>query len=135
QSVSGGSMRSFGVALTAIALFAATPARGEPDASARDASRHFQRGVDLYTDGDFRGALVEFKKAYSLLPRANVLYDIGETEYQLQDYAGALATLERFLAETGPGAPHRSEVEETVGVLQTRVGRIAVTTDGAGCDV
>jgi tetratricopeptide (TPR) repeat protein len=120
----------------AIALCALTPAaRGEPDASAREASRHFQRGVDLYTDGDFRGALVEFKKAYQLLPRSNVLYDIGETEYQLQDYASALKTLERFLSETGAGAPHRSEVEETVEVLRTRVGRISLTADVSGCDV
>jgi tetratricopeptide (TPR) repeat protein len=124
-------MRYLAVAITLLAL--TRVARAEPDA--REASRHFQRGVDLYTDGDYRGALVEFKKAYTLLPRSNVLYDIGETEYQLQDYASALRTLERFLAETGQGAPHRPEVEETVEVLKTRVGRIALSADVSGCDV
>jgi tetratricopeptide (TPR) repeat protein len=129
-------MRTLRVAITVIALcVVGTSARGEQDASARDASRHFQRGVDLYNDGDYRGALVEFKKAYVLLPRANVLYDIGETEYQLQDYASALKTLERFIAETGPGTAHRSEVEETVEILRTRVGRVALTADVSGCDV
>ena len=126
-------MRCFAVAITLFALSSA--ARAEQDASAREASRHFQRGVDLYTDGDYRGALVEFKKAYTLLPRSNVLYDIGETEYQLQDYSSALKTLERFLSETGQGAPHRPEVEETVEVLKTRVGRIALSADVNGCDV
>ena len=126
-------MRHYALAITLCAL--ASSARAEQDASAREASRHFQRGVDLYTDGDYRGALVEFKKAYTLLPRSNVLYDIGETEYQLQDYSSALKTLERFLSETGAGAPHRSEVEETVEVLRTRVGRISLTADVSGCDV
>ncbi len=113
---------------------AATPARASDNAS-REAAKHFQRGVDLYNDGDFRGALVEFRKAYQVWPRANVLYDIGQTEYQLLDYASALKTLERYLAETGPNATHRQEVESTVEVLRGRVGKILLTTDGGACDV
>lgn len=113
---------------------AATTARASDNAS-REAAKHFQRGVDLYNDGDFRGALVEFRKAYQVWPRANVLYDIGQTEYQLLDYASALKTLERYLAETGPNAVHRQEVESTVEVLRGRVGKILLTTDGGACDV
>lgn len=101
----------------------------------RDAGKHFQRGVDLYNEGDFRGALVEFKRAYGLLPRANVLYDIGETEYQLQEYATALVTMRRYLSETGASAPHRAEVEATVEQLRGRVGKIALVTDVAHCEV
>jgi hypothetical protein len=123
------------VALVVALCLASATARAEPDSAGREASRHFQRGVDLYTEGDLRGALVEFKKANTLLPRASVLYNIGQTEYQLQEYAQALRTLERFLAETGPSAAHRSEVEETVEVLRGRVGKIALTTDRADCEV
>jgi hypothetical protein len=100
-----------------------------------EASRHFQRGVELYGEGDFRGALVEFKSAYGLLPRAPVLYDIGQTEFQMQEYAQALQTLERFLVETGPNAAHHAEVKDTVEVLRGRVGRIDVKIDRAACDV
>lgn len=107
-------------------------ARGD---ASRDAGKHFQRGVELYNDGDFRGALVEFKKAYATWPRANVLYDIGQTEYQLLEYAAALKTMERYLAETGPNAAHRAEVESTTEVLRGRVGRIALTVDAEGCEV
>jgi hypothetical protein len=110
-------------------------ARAETEPPAHEASRHFQRGVDLYGEGDFRGALVEFKRAHSVLPRATVLYNIGQTEYQLHDYAAALRTLERFLAETGRNADHRTEVEETVEVLRGRVGRIVVASDRMDCDV
>ncbi len=119
--------------LAACLLSAAPAARG--DTTGREAGKHFQRGVDLYTDGDFRGALVEFKRAYALLPRANVLYDIGETEFQLQDYAAALGTMRRFLSETGPGTAHRAEVEATVESLRGRVGRIAVSADAPRCEV
>jgi hypothetical protein len=101
----------------------------------REAGKHFQRGVDLYQDGDFRGALVEFKKAYTIWPRANVLYDIGQTEYQLLDYASALKTMERYLAETGPNAAHRAEVEATVESLRGRVGKVALDTDADACEV
>ena len=115
-------------------LLCLAPAAVHADNAGRDAAKHFQRGVDLYNDGDFRGALVEFKKAYSTWPRANVLYDIGQTEFQLLDYASALRTMERYLAETGANAPHRQEVEGTVEVLRGRVGRVLLTSD-PGCEV
>jgi tetratricopeptide (TPR) repeat protein len=124
------------VALLLVTLLWGSAARAQPVPSpAAEASRHFNRGVELYNDGDLRGALVEFKKAYALLPRASVLYDIGQTHYQMQDYAQALQTLERYLSETGPNAVHRAEVQETVQVLRGRVGRIAVTADRHDCEV
>ncbi len=120
--------------LLAILLLCSAPLVARADNPSREAGKHFQRGVDLYNDGDFRGALVEFKKAYSLWPRANVLYDIGQTEYQLLDYASALRTMERYLAETGANAPHRQEVEAAVEVLRGRVGRVVLASE-ASCDV
>jgi tetratricopeptide (TPR) repeat protein len=124
-----------GLAWVVLALAASSPALSQAQSPAKDASRHFQRGVDLYSEGDVRGALVEFRRAYTLLPRATVLYNIGQAEYQLQEYAAALRTLERFLADTGPTAAHRAEVEQTVEILRGRVGHIALTSDRAGCDV
>jgi hypothetical protein len=128
--------KAIGFVLAALITVAAapTPAQADNNNNAREAAKHFQRGVDLYNDGDFRGALVEFKTAYSTWPRANVLYDIGQTEYQLLDYASALKTMERYLAETGASAPHRQDVEAAVEVLRGRVGRVAVTSE-AGCEV
>lgn len=123
------------VSILALLTCLVTASGARADNVGRDAGKHFQRGVDLYNEGDFRGALVEFKRAYTLLPRANVLYDIGETEFQLQDYASALVTMRRYLNETGASAPHRAEVEATVEQLRGRVGKIALVTDVAHCDV
>ncbi len=121
--------------LLATLAAASPPAQAQSEPPAREASRHFQRGVDLYNEGDIRGALVEFKRAYLLLPRATVLYNIGQAEFQLQEYASALRTLERFLTDTGPNAAHRPEVQQTVEVLRGRVGQIALTSDPGGCEV
>lgn len=105
------------------------------DVPAKEASKHFQRGVALYGEADYRAALVEFRKAYEIAPNATVLYNIGQTYYQLQNYAAALTTLDRYLNEAGSGAAHRSEVEQTLEILQSRVGRISVTTNVAACEI
>jgi tetratricopeptide (TPR) repeat protein len=105
------------------------------DTPAKEASKHFQRGVALYGEADYRAALVEFRKAYEIAPNATVLYNIGQTYYQLQNYAAALTTLERYLNEAGAQAAHRSEVETTLEILQSRVGRISVTSNVPGCEV
>jgi hypothetical protein len=131
--------------LRAIAITVAVglaPALAAPDARAEDgtppvkqAGKHFQRGVALYGEADYRGALVEFRRAYSLAPNPAVLYNVGETQYQLQDYAGALTTFEHFLAESAPADAHRGEVEADLEVLRARVGHVSVSTMPPGADI
>jgi tetratricopeptide (TPR) repeat protein len=120
------------------ALLAATAfdARAQdPSAATREAGKHFDRGVTLYGETDYAGALVEFKRAHALMPNSAVLYNIGEAQYQLQDYAGALLTFTRYLSEAPAGSAHRSEVENDVDVLRTRVGRLSIVTVPPGADV
>jgi tetratricopeptide (TPR) repeat protein len=105
------------------------------DSAFKEASKHFQRGVTLYNEADYRAALVEFRRAYEIAPNAAVLYNLGQTYYQLQNYAAALVTLERYLTESPPNAGHRREVEQTIDTLGARVGKIAVTTDLADCEI
>jgi len=105
-----------------------------PDAnSQKEAGVHFQRAVQLYSEADYRAALVEFKRAYELAPNVTVLYNLGETYYQLQNYAEALTTFERFLAEGGTA--HKQEVENAVSVLKTRVGKLDITTSSPGWEI
>jgi hypothetical protein len=105
------------------------------EAVVREAAKHFQRGVGLYREADYRGALVEFQRACDLLPAPVTFYNIGETEYQLRDYAGALTAFERYLADSGPDEHHRAEVESSVEVLRTRVGHLLVTTVPPAADI
>ena len=122
---------AFFAPLAAVSSFAtsASAAAGVPDAaSIKDASIHFERGVQLYNEADYRASLVEFKRAYQLAPNPAVLYNIGETQYQLQNYAAASSALEQYLTESGPSASHRGEVEQTMQILKERVGRLEVQT-------
>jgi tetratricopeptide (TPR) repeat protein len=116
--------------------FTATATAAEPNGVAvREAAKHFQRGVTLYSEADYPGALVEFKRAYALAPNDVVLYNIGETQYQLRDYAGALGNFERYLAESAPTDPRRAQVESSVKVLRSRVGELTVVTLPVGAEV
>jgi PEGA domain len=123
-----------GIALS-LAMNGAIAVAQEADSSTREAAKHFQRGVALYGEADYHAALVEFKRAYALAPNAAVLYNVGETAYQLQDYAGALTTFKRYLVESSPTDSHRTEVEGNVEVLRVRVGHLSITTVPAGADV
>jgi PEGA domain len=124
------------VVLACLTICGARIARAEPNAAANvDAAKHFQRGVTMYNEADYRAALVEFRRAYETSPNAAVLYNIGQTYYQLQNYAAALVALGRYLTESGPSASHRREVEATVETLQSRVGKVAITTSLPGADV
>ena len=122
--------------LTSLALLAgATSVAHAQQGPIGEAAKHFQRGVQLYGEADYHAALVEFRRAYELAPNPTVLYNVGQTYYQLQNYAAALVALQRYVAEAGSGAPHRREVEQTIDTLQSRVGKVAVTGGPPGLDI
>lgn len=127
--------RCLAAALILVGALGGADARGQQGETAMDAGKHFRRGVDLYGEANYSGALVEFKRAYVLAPTSAALYDVGETEFQLQYYADALKTFRRFLAEYGPNEHHRADVENSIQVLASRVGVIRVRTVPEGADV
>jgi tetratricopeptide (TPR) repeat protein len=113
----------------------AANAADDNGARVREADKHFQNGVTLYIEADYRAALVEFNRAFALAPNGVVLFNVAETQYQLRDYAGALATFERYLAEAPPSDGHRAVAESSLKELRTRVGRLTITTVPSGAEV
>lgn len=101
------------------------------------AAGHFSRAVELYDEGDFATALVEFRRAYQMQPHHRVLYNIGQTEFQLQNYTGALQALRRYLTEGGEEiAPNRrAEVERDIVRLQARVATVHVRANEPNVDL
>jgi hypothetical protein len=117
-------------------VIAAVPAAAQDRSEVlHEAAEHFQRGVSLYGEADYRGALVEFKRAARLAPNTTVLYNIGQTQFQLRDYAAALTTFERYQSEAGPSGANHAEVQSAIEVLRSRVGRLTITTDPVGAEV
>lgn len=126
-----------GLLAASLALAVAPLARAAQDAypSRQEADKHFEHGVSLYMEADYRAALVEFLRAYELAPNGVVLFNIGETQYQLRDYAAALATFERYLVESPQGDSHRQLVEANVKELRTRVGRLTIASYPVGAEI
>jgi hypothetical protein len=98
-------------------------------AAREEASNRFRKGIELFKDGDYQAALIEFRRAYELVPSYAVLYNIGQVQFQIQDYASALATFERYLAEGGRqiAASRRAEVEKDIQKLKTRIAQLDIS--------
>lgn len=126
--------RTFAAAL----MLAATAVPGSALADAAgDADKHFRRGVERYKDNDYTAALVEFQRAYETQPSYQVLYNIGETQYQLQDWASALKTFQRYLQEGGKrvSPKRKKDVEKEVEKLKARVATVTIVTSEPGATV
>lgn len=98
-----------------------------------EARRRFDRGVRLYSEGDFTLALIEFERAYELVANYRVLYNIGQVGIQLRQYARARQALEQYLAE-GQGEIDEvrlAEVNADVDMLKSRTAKLTVTVNVA----
>jgi hypothetical protein len=107
------------------------------DPAVEEARKHYRRGVEFYNDQSYAAALAEFRRAYEIAPNVNVLYNIGQLQFRLQDYAGALSTLLKYLSDGGSTvAPdRRSAVERDIERLRDRVAYVEVRTSVDGADV
>jgi hypothetical protein len=106
-------------------------------AGTEDARSHFTRGVELFKEGDFRAALIEFQRAYEAAPNYKVLYNLGQTSLELQDYAGALKAFRGYLDGGGREIPaaRRTQVEGDLKKLESRVARVEVVVNVEGADI
>ncbi len=127
------------IASSPLASFAqevSQPAAGSPEAVA-SARSHFARGVKLYEEDDFRAALIEFTRAYELAPNWAVLYNVGQSYYQLRDYANALRTLEQYVNEGGAkiAADRRAQVDREIEEVRGRVAHVTLTVNVPDADI
>jgi len=114
------------VGLCLASTLTAVPVLAADGNTQQSAGSHFERGVALYGEADYRAALTEFKRAYDLAPNPLVLYNIGQSQFQLRNYSAALSSFERYLAEAGQNPPHAQEVQHSIETLKTRVGRVDI---------
>jgi hypothetical protein len=121
-------------------LCVAAPARaGDPPTQAQldEARAHFNRGVKFYKDADYRSALVEFQEAYRVAPNARLMFNIGQTYDELQDFAGAVKAFREYLAGAGTAITkvRRAEVEKDLRRLESHVATVEITVSEPGADV
>lgn len=103
----------------------------EKTAAQKEAEQRFGRARQLYEEGDYQLALVEFQRAYDLAPNYRVLFNIAQVNIQLQNYAAARTVLEKYLEDGGAeitGA-RRSQAEADLQMLKGRTAYLRITTN------
>jgi hypothetical protein len=109
------------------------------EATTEAARASFQRGVELFHEGNFEAALAEFRKANELSPSYRILYNIAQTYVEVHDYVNALKYYKQYLADGDAevSGPRRTSVEELIQKLNARIAfvEVSVNVDGAQVSV
>lgn len=138
-------MRRLVIALSlsfSISLFGAAPvAAAEPTSAdtpeVEQARERFRRGAELFSEGSFDASLIEFKRAYELVPNYRVLYNIGQVHLELHDYVNAERAFGDYLSHGGADIPaaRRAEVEKQLEVLRGRIGELKLEGNVEGAEL
>jgi hypothetical protein len=125
------------IVLACIVPSAAVAANPPTKQQVEEAQTHFFKATDLYNDGDYANAALEFKRAYEIAPDFHVLYNVGQTCYLASDYACALDAFTRYLADGGKQVPakRRVDVEKDIKKLQGRVAKVEIATNVPGATI
>jgi hypothetical protein len=104
------------------------------EAAKTEARNHYDRGIQLYKEGAYEAAFVEFERAYKLYPSFRILYNMGQVRYELNDFAGALTIFRQYLKDGGADVPadKKADVTKLVGQLEVRVASITIVVDAPG---
>ncbi|MGA3119211.1 MAG: PEGA domain-containing protein [Polyangiaceae bacterium] len=116
------------VAPSAAAQPQATDVRAQLQEPAR---RAWDAAKQLAGASDYKGALVEFERAYELSQNPRVLYNVGVTEKLLTHYALAIDAWDKELREgAGQLAPsEQQELKNAIAIVQQFVTTLEVTAN------
>ncbi len=102
-----------------------------------DAMPHFSKGVELYDENDFAGALVEFKRAYEISKDWHILFNIAQASFQAQNYAAALTAFQQYENEGGAGLAkdRKKYCDGEIEKLKGRVAKLEIVSNVPGAEV
>jgi hypothetical protein len=121
----------------------AQPSAGAPKSAEsspevmKEAAQRYERGLELYSEGDYGLAVLEFERAYELVPNYRVLYNIGQVRIQLGRYAKARRALEEYLEKGGDEIkPERKQsVKNDLEMLAGRTALLTVSTNEPDAEI
>lgn len=104
--------------------------RIDGEASTKHAGEHFTRGLNLYSQGDYRAAIDEFVLSYCHRPNVASLKNISESFRYLVDYEKAVAYLERYILENPSQQRNQRRIlANHVEVLRKLPARLSIATE------
>jgi hypothetical protein len=111
--------------------------KSEAELNKAQAAQRFDRGLQLFNEGDNAGALAEFKQTYALMPNPIVLFNIGLVYAAMGRPVDAVDALSAVVDSATLSAEQREHAQKTLADQQQRIGRVSVTTlpPGARIDV
>ncbi len=129
-------LAAWGTALL-IAVGPVMNASAQPDGDITEAKSRYARGVELYQEGSFEAALVEFERSYDLAANYRILRSIGLIHVELRNYVKAQMALEKYLADGGSAIPadKRRKVESHLRKLRARIGSIEIAVSQPGATI
>lgn len=125
-------------ALALVSTVPALAADAPADPKKAEAAQRFDRGLQLFDDGDTAGALAEFKRTYELVPNPVVLFNIGLVYAAMGRPVNAVDALEKVLQTPEKlSTDQRERATRTLADQKARIGRLMVTTtpEGARIDI
>jgi hypothetical protein len=100
------------------------------------ASEHYDRGLVLYLQGDYQGAVQEYVSFMCLFPTGtDVLYNIGQSYERMLEFELAIAYYQRYVAAKPEEDAERRQVSSRIRVLENLPARIQVATSPPGATV
>src|SRR5262245_60503113 len=131
-----------GLMCGASAVAAAQPQpqpQADPTVDRAQASKHFDRGLELIERGAYPEAVAQFERAYQLSKNDAVLHNLGMAYAAAGRPVEAAATLARYLTSQGAGleAGERARIEAELQRQRAQIGEIAIQVkpDGARIEI
>lgn len=97
--------------LLVLLAMAAAPRAAHADAPKVEAQTRMEHATELYREGKYAEALNELTIAYTLDPRPDILYAIGQMHVQLGNCPQAILFYERFLSTKPDAVPAAAAAE------------------------
>ncbi|HEX2674518.1 MAG TPA: PEGA domain-containing protein [Polyangiaceae bacterium] len=107
----------------------------EAELNKAQAAQRFDRGLQLFNEGDNAGALAEFKQTYALMPNPIVLFNIGLVYAAMGRPVDAVDALTPVVDSATLSPEQRERAQKTLSDQQQRIGRISVTSVPAGARI
>ena len=114
---------------------AKAPPKTEAELNKAQAAQRFDRGLQLFNEGDNAGALAEFKQTYALMPNPIVLFNIGLVYAAMGRPVDAVDALTPVVDSATLSPEQRERAQKTLVDQQQRIARVSVSTVPAGARI